>query len=273
MPQAPNHISGKSPNMLKRFVQAKEEEVAELKQAFARYGPPLPCSARSPALASTLSQAGPGAVIAEYKPASPSQGPIAPDLTPKQAGELFVQGGAAAVSVLTDRRFFGSSLQALAALAGTGLPLLRKDFVIDSIQVTETAATPASAFLLIARLFARDSEGFRLVYESGLSAGLDPVVEVFDLQDLAAAKDLGARIILVNSRDLDTLHLDRDRHRRLIKYKEDSELWICASGLSTRSQIEEMDRLGYTAGLIGTSIMHSQDRLSALQALTNVKEL
>ncbi|MFP4285936.1 MAG: indole-3-glycerol phosphate synthase TrpC [Desulfovermiculus sp.] len=273
MTQTAHHIPNKSQNMLKRFVRAKEEEVAELKQSFARYGPPLPCSARTPSLASTLSQAGPGAVIAEYKPASPSQGPIAPDLSPKQAGELFIQGGAVAVSVLTDRRFFGSSLQALSALTETGLPLLRKDFIIDPIQVSETSATPASAFLLISRLFARDSEGLRLVYQSGLSAGLDPVVEVFDLQDLAAAKELGATIILVNSRDLDTLHLDRDRHSRLIKYKENSELWICASGLSARSQIEEMAGLGYAACLIGTSIMHSQDRLSALQALTNVKEL
>ncbi|MFP4049883.1 MAG: hypothetical protein ACLFT8_08030, partial [Desulfovermiculus sp.] len=146
MTQTAHHIPNKSQNMLKRFVRAKEEEVAELKQSFARYGPPLPCSARTPSLASTLSQAGPGAVIAEYKPASPSQGPIAPDLSPKQAGELFIQGGAVAVSVLTDRRFFGSSLQALSALTETGLPLLRKDFIIDPIQVSETSATPASAF-------------------------------------------------------------------------------------------------------------------------------
>lgn len=267
-----HHAPGRS-HMLKQFVQAKVEEVTELKHSSARYGPLLPCSSRSPTLASTLNQTGPGAVIAEYKPASPSQGPIAPDLSPEQAGELFVQGGAAAVSVLTDRRFFGSSPRALAALAGTGLPLLRKDFIIDPIQVSETAATPASAFLLIARLFAADGEGLRIIYQAGLSAGLEPVVEVFDKHDVFAAKGLGARIILVNSRDLDTLHLDPVRHRRLIEYKEDPELWICASGLSARSQIEDMAGLGYTACLIGTSIMHSRDRLAALQALTNVQGL
>ncbi|MFO7875326.1 MAG: indole-3-glycerol-phosphate synthase [Desulfovermiculus sp.] len=273
MTQTTNQAPGKSPHMLKRFVQAKEEEVAELKQSYAQYGPPLPCSTRTPGLSPTLSQAGPGAVIAEYKPASPSQGPIAPDMSPEQAGQLFVQGGAAAVSVLTDRRFFGSSPRALAALAGTGLPLLRKDFIIHPIQVTETAATPASAFLLIARLFVRDSEGLRMIYQAGLSAGLEPVVEIFDEHDVSAAKGLGAKIILVNSRDLDTLHLDPDRHRQLIQYKEDPELWICASGLSARSQIEDMTRLGYAACLIGTSIMHSPDRLAALQALTYGQEL
>lgn len=267
-----HHAPGTS-HMLKQFVQAKEEEVAELKQSFARFGPLLPCSTRTPALATTLSQAGPGAVIAEYKPASPSQGSIAPDLSPEQAGQLFVQGGAAAVSVLTDRRFFGSSPRALAALTGTGLPLLRKDFIIDPIQVSETAATPASSFLLIARLFSADGEGLRMIYQAGLNAGLEPVIEVFDKRDVFAAKSLGAKIILVNSRDLDTLHLDPVRHRRLIEYKEDPELWICASGLSARAQIEEMAGLGYTACLIGTSIMHSQDRLAALQALTYGQEL
>ncbi|MFO7802181.1 MAG: indole-3-glycerol-phosphate synthase [Desulfovermiculus sp.] len=268
MTQTTNHAPNASPPMLKRFVQAKKEEVAELEQSYAPNGPPTPCSQRSPGLAHALREAEPGAVIAEYKPASPSRGPIAPDLSPEQAGELFVQGGAAAISVLTDRTFFGSSPRALFALAGTGLPLLRKDFIIHPAQVAETAATPAAAFLLIARLFARDREGMYAVYRAGINAGLEPVVEVFDTRDVAAAKELGAQRILVNSRDLDTLHLDLNVHRKLIQDREKGELWICASGLSTRSQIQNMAELGYAACLIGTSIMDSPDRLAALQALT-----
>ncbi len=268
MSQKKHHMQTKAQSMLNRFVQAKRQEIADLEQAYAHEGPPSLCAQRSPALSSALFQAGPGAVIAEYKPASPSRGPIALDLSPEQAGELFVQGGSAAISVLTDSTFFGSNLKALSALAGTGLPLLRKDFLIDPIQVTQTAATPASAFLLITRLFARDKKGMHAVYQAGVAAGLEPVVEVFDREDVAAAKDLGAAVILVNSRDLDTLKLDLDLHQRLIKDKEAGELWICASGLSQRVQIMKMAELGYLACLIGTSIMDSPDRLAALRSLT-----
>ena len=268
MTQTTNHAPNASPPMLKRFVQAKKEEVAQLEQSHAPNGPPAPCPQRSPGLAHALRQADPGTIIAEYKPASPSRGPIAPDLSPQQAGELFVQGGAAAISVLTDRTFFGSSPKALFALAGTGLPLLRKDFIIHPAQVAETAATPAAAFLLIARLFDRDREGMHSVYRAGIKAGLEPVVEVFDRRDVVTAKELGAQLILVNSRDLDTLRLDLNLHRELIQDREKGELWICASGLSTRHQVHNMAERGYAACLIGTSIMDSPDRLAALQALT-----
>lgn len=273
MSQEIHHAQIKAQSMLKRFVQAKRQEIADLEQAYAQEGPSSVCAQRSPGLSSALSQAGPGAIIAEYKPASPSRGPIALDLTPEQAGELFVQGGAAAISVLTDRTFFGSSLEALPALTETGLPLLRKDFIIHPIQVAQTAATPASAFLLITRLFARDKKGMHAVYQAGVAVGLEPVVEVFDREDVAAAKDLGAAIILVNSRDLDTLELDLHLHRELIQDKEAGEIWICASGISQRAQIKDMAELGYAACLIGTSIMDSPDRLAALQALTSRTDL
>ncbi|WP_244147385.1 indole-3-glycerol-phosphate synthase [Desulfovermiculus halophilus] len=255
-------------DMLQRFVRAKEQETARLELTYTQTGPPPACRERSPALASALTQAGPGAVIAEYKPASPSRGAIAPDLSPASAAELFARGGAAAVSVLTDRTFFGSSLDALPAMAGSRLPLLRKDFIIHPAQVTETAATPASAFLLIVRLFSAHPEGLETVFQAGIQAGLEPVVEVFNRRDLAAAKALGAAVILVNSRDLDTLELNMDLHRELIADREDNETWICASGLSSRTQILDRAELGYAACLIGTSIMDSPDRLGALRALT-----
>jgi indole-3-glycerol phosphate synthase len=254
--------------MLQRFVRAKEQETARLELTYARHGPPPVCRERAPALAPALVQSGPGAVIAEYKPASPSRGAIAPDLSPASAAELFVRGGAAAVSVLTDKTFFGSSLDALSAMAGSKLPLLRKDFIIHPAQVTETAATPASAFLLIARLFSARPQGLEAVFQAGIQAGLEPVVEVFNRRDLAAAKKLGATIILVNSRDLDTLELNMDLHRELIADREPNQTWICASGLSSRNQILDLAQLGYAASLIGTSIMDSPDRMAALRALT-----
>ena len=253
--------------MLTQFIQAKEEEVAVLRRHSAQGRLGKICPQRSPSLRSTLLGQGPGAVIAEYKPASPSKGPIAPDLTAREAGRLFMQGGASAISVLTDSRFFGSSLQALEDLAKTRLPLLRKDFIIHPLQVQETASTPASAFLLITRLFEHDSL-LQDTYAAGMSVGLEPVVEVFDHQDVLRAKKLGAEIFLVNSRDLDSLHLNLDIHHALIQDKEDDELWICASGLDTGRQVQAMADLGYGACLIGTSIMHSPDRLRALQALT-----
>lgn len=258
--------------MLERFRQAKQREVKRLRdlESAGRFPDPLPID--RPGFARALQAKAPGAVIAEFKPASPSRGVINPGLTPELAGAVFRAGGAAAISVLTEEDHFRSSLDNLAALQPPGLPLLRKDFIIDPLQVRHTAATPASALLIIVRMFAGRAKALKSVFNLCLELGLEPVVEVFDASDLEQAKDLGASLIQVNNRDLSTLDVDLRTSRSLVTARADQEVWICASGISSRTQIEELSGLGFDAFLVGTSLMASPDPLQALQGLTGLGE-
>lgn len=254
--------------MLDRFRQSKQREVQRLMDLEAAGLFPQPLQVTRPGFAHALQAHGPDAVIAEYKPASPSRGVINPGLSPSQAGSLFQAGGAAAVSVLTEEDHFQSSLDNLFALQHPGLPLLRKDFIIDPVQVRHTAATPASALLVIVRMFQGQSGLLRRVFDLTLETGLEPVVEVFDARDLERARELGARLIQVNNRDLDTLKVSLETSRTLVQGKSVGETWICASGISTRDQIVEMSGLGFDGFLVGTTIMASDSPLQTLQSLT-----
>jgi len=254
--------------MLDRFRQSKHKEVQRLMDLEAAGFFPRPLHITRPGFADALEAHGPGAVIAEFKPASPSRGVINQGLSPSQAGSVFQAGGAAAVSVLTEEDHFQSSLDNLFALQHPGLPLLRKDFIIDPVQVRHTVATPASALLVIVRMFQEQAPLLRKVFDLCLEMGLEPVVEVFDARDLEQARELGARLIQVNNRDLATMKISLGTSRALIRDKSAGEIWICASGISTRGQIVEMSGLGFDGFLVGTTIMASDTPLQTLQSLT-----
>ena len=254
--------------MLERFRQSKQKEIARLQDLEAARRFPKPLHYARPGFARVLTAHGPGAVIAEFKPASPSRGMINPDLKADQAGAVFRAGGAAAVSVLTEEEHFLSSLDNLVALEPCELPLLRKDFIIDPIQVRHTAATPASALLVIVRMFSGQADRLRSVFDLCIQMGLEPVVEVFDAADLEQAKELGARLIQVNNRDLSTLEINMATSYSLIQDKGTDEVWICASGIHRRDQIQEMSERGFDGFLVGTSIMASADPLRTLRMLT-----
>ncbi|NCC26429.1 MAG: indole-3-glycerol-phosphate synthase, partial [Deltaproteobacteria bacterium] len=144
--------------MLERFKTAKRAEIDRLEeQARDRLIPP-PFAGTRPSLAEALERHGPGAVIAEYKPASPSQGPINPGLRPEDVASAYAAGGASALSVLTEETYFQGSLSFLERMTDPGLPLLRKDFLFHPLQIWATAATPASALLLIVAMFEERSE-------------------------------------------------------------------------------------------------------------------
>ncbi|MFW5791537.1 MAG: indole-3-glycerol-phosphate synthase [Desulfohalobiaceae bacterium] len=204
--------------------------------------------------------------MAEYKRASPSKGDLNLGLGPAEVAAMYRQAGAAALSVLTEEDHFKGRLDFLTDMLPAGLPMLRKDFLFHPLQVRHTAATPASALLLIVRMFA-DLAGLQELSLLSGSLGLECVVEVFDRRDLDLAKAAGARIIQVNNRDLETLSIDRATIRDLIPFKESGELWIAASGISRPQEVADLAGAGFDAVLVGTSLMQSPSPEAALTGL------
>lgn len=264
---------------LERFIEAKREEVVRLESMGEEAFRPWP--GRRPSFRRALGAkgAGPLAVVAEYKRASPSRGVICESLEPEEVALQYAAAGARAVSVLTEERYFHGSLAYLSRMAqamekaDTAVPLLRKDFIFHPLQVSATLATPASAVLLIVRL-TPDARLLRDLRESAEAGGLDAVVEVFDERDVALARESGASILQVNARDLASLRVDR---RACLSLAEgcpprEGELWIAASGMSCRADLEEAARAGFHAALVGSALMEGGRPGEALQRLLRGEE-
>lgn len=256
--------------MLRKFADAKRSEIMKLLEADARGEMPGPYAGERASFSGALRAIGPGAVIAEYKRASPSRGVINLDLTAADVARGYAEGGAACMSVLTETEYFQGDLAYLDAALPAGMPLLRKDFLFHKLQIRRTAATPASALLLIARMVETDELRDLLALCEEL--GLEAVTEVFDEADLTKAREAGAEIIQVNNRDLDSLTVSLDISRRLIGAKKPGELWITASGITRGAQIAELTNLGYDAALIGTFLMEDGDPAGALRRLLEERD-
>jgi indole-3-glycerol phosphate synthase len=240
--------------MLEKFRAAKQAEIDELRRLRDAGHAHVPFADPRPGFGAALTGPGSSGIIAEYKRASPSKGDINLDVPPRRTCEDYARAGACALSILTERRYFKGDLSFLAEVAPVGLPLLRKDFIVDPLQVEATAATPASAILLIVRMF-EDQDDLAYLHGQCIALGLEPVVEVFDERDLDRAKEIGARIIQVNNRDLDTLATDLSRCLDMVRRKEEGEIWIGASGISTPEQVRQLRAAGLDALLIGTALM------------------
>ncbi|MHC1712212.1 MAG: indole-3-glycerol-phosphate synthase [Solidesulfovibrio sp.] len=251
--------------MLEKFRAAQAPAIKRLKALEASEMLPKPYAGKRPSFSDALLAHGPIAVVAEYKRASPSKGDINLGLSPEEVAAIYAASGAAAISVLTEETYFKGSVDYLETMSGAGLPMLRKDFLLHPLQVVETAATKASALLLIVRMLtdAELSEMLGLTYDRGLEA----VVEVFDEADLDRAEAVGAHIIQVNNRNLATLKTDLAVSRRLAARKRPGRIWISASGITTRSDVLNMANLGFNAVLVGTSIMSEPDPGAALSLL------
>lgn len=252
--------------MLKKFVEAKDREIEFLRRHESQGFQGGVFQGVRPSMVEALKGKGPS-LIAEYKRASPSKGVINDRVGAPEAAEMFFRGGAAAVSVLTEEKYFQGNMDYLEVFARKGLPVLRKDFLFHPLQVRQTAATRASALLLIVRVV-RDVELLRELVETALGYGLEPVVEIFNHEELELARKAGAEVILVNNRDLDRLVVDLDVSRGLIKEKDSRETWVCASGIEDRYQVYEFYYLGFEAFLIGTSIMSSGNPEMKLRELS-----
>ena len=239
--------------MLEKFRIAKAAEIAMLVAQEAAGTLPAPLAGPRPSFSAALLGGKSPVVIAEYKRASPSLGDINLDVEPEDVAAAYAVAGASAISVLTEEEWFKGSLAFLPRMLGPGLPLLRKDFILHPLQVVQTAATPASAYLLIVRML--PGSLLQELLALGRQYGLEAVVEVFDATDLARAQAAGASIIQVNNRDLDTLKTDTAISQALITAKRPGECWITASGISSAEQLHSLLSLGYDAALVGSALM------------------
>ena len=206
-------------------------------------------------------------IIAEFKHASPSVGMIQSDLSPADAARLYERGGACAVSVLTDEEHFGGSMNDLSAVrSGTDLPVLRKDFIIDEIQIYEAVTAGADAILLIVAALDDASLGeLREVAEDEL--GLDALIEVHTSDELRRALNTGAKIIGVNNRDLQTFEVSLSTSERLIAEAPQDSVMISESGLRDPDQLRRLYALGFRGFLIGEQLMRAKNPETALRDL------
>lgn len=205
-------------------------------------------------------------IIAEIKRASPSKGIIRADIDAGEYARRYEQGGAAAISVLTDSRFFKGSLDDLmTARENTTLPVLRKDFLISDYQLYQSAAADADAVLLIVRLLSTKQLSGYLTLCRELR--LDPLVEVHDAADLDKATASGAELIGINNRDLRTFKTDIAVAARLVSQFKAGQIPVAASGISTAEDIRATRQAGINIFLIGESLVRADDTVGFLREL------
>ena len=212
-----------------------------------------------------ISRSGP-AIIAELKKASPSKGLIRADFRVADLAAEFEQAGAAALSILTDERFFQGSLENLElASEATGLPCLRKDFIIDEFQVMEARACRADAVLLIVAVLKQDE--LTSLHQCAKSLQLDVLCEVHDAVELDRALDAGFDIIGVNNRNLHTFHVDLSTSLELAERIPAGVVKVAESGIESGDDIVRLRDAGFDAFLIGESLMRAPDPGEALREL------
>jgi indole-3-glycerol phosphate synthase len=210
------------------------------------------------------------AVIAEVKRRSPSAGKIREDLHPITHAKAYAAAGAAAVSVLTDGPFFGGSLDDLRdVVAWVDVPVLRKDFILDELQILEARAAGASAVLLIVR--ALEKRRLRELLSCAADLDLDPLVEVHTSAELDAALEADAGLVGINSRDLDTFAIDTAAAWRLLAGVPPGVMAVAESGMTTASDVAAAAGAGADAVLIGTALSAAADPAGLLKELTGMR--
>lgn len=208
---------------------------------------------------------GPG-IIAEIKRASPSRGWIRKELDAAATARAYARGGACAVSVLTEGRFFGGSLADLSEASGAcgSVPALRKDFVLDEYMLAESRAFGADLVLLIVAVLGEETA--RMV-RAASGYGMEALVEVHDEVEMEIAARSGATLIGINNRDLKTLRVDLATSARLLPLAPEGALKIVESGISSASEVRRFRAMGADAFLVGESLVGSADPAGAIRAL------
>jgi indole-3-glycerol phosphate synthase len=246
--------------ILERIVSAKRAEVAARRVATplaALRAVPLYAAPRR-GFRAALESARVPAVIAELKRKSPSRGEIRAEYEPAALARSYARGGATALSVLTDEPFFGGALEHLAsARAASGLPCLRKDFLVDPYQVEEARAWGADAVLVI--VAATGEAERRALLAAAREVGLDVLVEVHDAAELAWAADAGATLIGVNNRNLDTLEVSLETTEHLASRVPSGALLVAESGMRSAADVHRMVAAGARAILVGEAFMDRPD--------------
>ncbi len=259
------------PDILRRILRRKGEEVAEraaqtpLPALEARLAEAPAIRPFRAALAQRIAEGHP-AVIAEIKKASPSKGVLREDFDPAGIARSYAERGATCLSVLTDRDFFqGADVYLQQARAASGLPVLRKDFVIDPYQLLEARLLGADCVLLIAA--ALDHARLAELYHQARALGMDALVEVHDASELEEALALGADLIGINNRDLRSFETRLDTTLALLDRIPEGPLLVTESGIHTRDDVTRMRQAGVHAFLVGEAFMRAPDPGQALARL------
>lgn len=253
--------------MLNRIIAEKREEVEQrkkdipvssLKERTAQRQAPLD-------FAHALS-GGSTRLIAEVKRASPSRGLLCPNFDPVELAKTYAQGGAAAISVLTEANYFQGSIEHLAAIREeVRLPLLRKDFIFDQYQIYESGAYGADALLLIVAILSQEQlEG---LLSLSRSLGLSCLVEVHNEAEVERALLSGAKIIGINNRDLNTFKVDINTTRRLCSLIPEKRIVVSESGIRSRGDVEKLKGWGVNAVLVGEALVTAGDILTRMKEL------
>jgi len=258
------------PDILKQICEAKREEIralesrgeAALLQMVERQGAPRGFRA-------ALAASDRVSLIAEVKRASPSAGTIREDLDAALAAREYARGGARCISVLTDRRFFGGSLDDMSfARDAVALPVLRKDFILSELQVLEARAWGADCMLLI--VAALEAEALRSLLELRRELRMDALVEVHDEAELAAALEAGADLVGINNRNLRTFDVDLAVSERLAATVPDGIVKVSESGIRSRTDVARLKSCGIDAVLVGEHLMRQDDLAAAAAELSEV---
>jgi indole-3-glycerol phosphate synthase len=209
------------------------------------------------------------ALIAEVKRRSPSAGVINRTLDPAVRAAAFAKAGAAAISVLTDGPYFGGSIADLESVSrGVRVPVLRKDFILDELQILEARASGAAAVLLIVR--ALTPQRLSELLACARTVGLEALVEVHTAAELHTALTAGAGVVGVNSRDLDSFQIDVESAWRLLRAVPVAAIAVAESGMATVADVERAASLGADAVLIGTALSAAPDPAASVEALARV---
>jgi len=258
------------PDILAKICAAKRREIEELT-------PGMRCAFRDAAerqppprgFRAALAAAQTVALIAEVKKASPSAGVIRADFDPVAIARAYERSGAACISVLTDRPFFQGDPSYLSRVReAVDLPLLRKDFILDPVQVAEARALGADACLLI--VAALEPPALADLMAAVGALGMDALVEVHNEEELNAALDAGADLVGINNRDLRTFEVSLEVSERLAPMLPDSAVTVAESGIKTRADVERLKACGIDAILVGETLMRAEDIESAARALLGV---
>jgi indole-3-glycerol phosphate synthase len=256
------------PTILEKIVATKRQEIARLRAA-------CPLEQLRAALAGAppvrdffapLAAGGPIQLIAEVKKASPSKGIIRADFDPLQIAQAYESAGAACLSVLTDEVYFQGSLDYLRQIREVvKIPLLRKDFILDTYQLVEARAAGADAVLLIAECL--DDCQLRKLHNEAIELGLTPLVEFYEPENLPRVLAAGAQLIGVNNRDLRTFEVDLAHTIRLRQQVRLDCVLVGESGIHTRADVLRLQEAGVDAMLVGESLMRQADIGAATRQL------
>ena len=245
-------------NILDTILDAKRQEIKHIKDVKIQKIQPR-------SLKQALSSSG-ISVIAEIKMKSPSEGDIFPNADPVQIAKEYESAGASAISVLTDEQFFGGSLDILTDVQkAVSIPVIRKDFIIDTKQILETVHYQADAFLLIAD--ALDQDTLQQLIKNGKTSGLEILVEYHDEEHAEYIFVLNPEIVGINCRNLKTMTTDISYFERMISSLPSNSIKVAESGISTSADLKYVSDLGYDAVLIGTSFMKTRNPGKALETL------